>query len=65
MCAIMDDPWRGKPLKEELEGLRSCRVKRYRIIHRIRVKRKHIEIVTLGPRKIIYEETSRLVSKEG
>jgi len=60
---IIEDPYRGKALKDELQGLRSYRVKRYRIIYRISFDKREIEIVTIGPRRIIYEETFRLLSK--
>ena len=60
---IMEDPFSGKALKEELYGLRSFRVKRYRIIYQISEK-KEIEIIAFGPRAIIYEETYRLLKKE-
>jgi mRNA interferase RelE/StbE len=60
---ILDNPYAGKALKDELKGLRSYRVKRYRIIYRIRPGKKHIEIITIGPRKIIYEETYRILTK--
>ncbi len=60
---ILDDPNSGKALKEELQGLRSYRVKRYRIVYRIRPKKRHIEIVAIGPRKVIYEETFRILKK--
>ena len=33
--AIVSDPYSGKPLKDELAGLRSFRVSRFRIIYRI------------------------------
>lgn len=58
---LMQNPNSGKPLKEELHGLRSYRVKRYRIIYRIVVPEKILEIVTIGPRKNIYEETFYLI----
>jgi mRNA interferase RelE/StbE len=58
----MEDPYSGKPLKDELEGLRSFRVSRFRIIYRI--KAKEIQIVAIGPRSSIYEETYRLIKKE-
>jgi mRNA interferase RelE/StbE len=61
---LIVQPYLGKRLKEEFEGLRSYRVKRYRIIYRIRMKEKLIEIVAIGPRKAIYEETFRLIRKE-
>ncbi len=57
---IMSDPSSGKPLKDELAGLRSFRVNRFRIIYRISDK-KLIEIIAIGPRECIYEETFRLL----
>jgi len=56
---ILTNPLEGKPLKEERKGLVSFRVSRFRIIYRI--KKSTIEIVALGPRNRIYEETLRLV----
>lgn len=61
---ILSEPHSGKALKDELEGLRSFRVSSFRIIYRISDK-KLIEIVATGPRKNIYEETLRLIKKEG
>lgn len=61
--AIIEDPYIGKSLKDELQGLRSYQVKRYRVIYRIRSERQHIEIVAIGPRKIIYEETFRILTR--
>jgi mRNA interferase RelE/StbE len=61
---IISDPASGKPLKDELSGLKSFRVSKFRIIYRIAGKRC-IEIVTIGPRRRIYEETLRLLKKEG
>jgi len=57
--AILKDPYSGKALKDELQGLRSYRVKRFRIIYRVRPGRQRIDIITIGSRKIIYEETFR------
>ena len=59
---ILNDPYCGKALKEELAGLRSFRIKRFRIIYKISSKRE-ISIVSLGPRKYIYEETFRIIRK--
>lgn len=61
--SILDNPHIGKALKEALSGLRSHRVKRYRIIYCIDVERQHIEIVAIGPRSIIYEETFRMLQR--
>jgi mRNA interferase RelE/StbE len=60
---ITDDPYCGKALKNELSGLRSCRIKRFRIIYRISSKTQ-ISIVAIGPRKSIYEETFRIISRQ-
>ena len=60
---ITDDPRTGKALKDELEGLWSYRIKRIRIIYRFTSK-KYIDIIVLGPRKIIYEETYKLLKKK-
>lgn len=59
---IQKTPEAGKSLKDELKGLRSYRVSRFRIIYRIST-RNIIEIVTVGPRKVIYEETFRIIIK--
>ncbi len=58
---LIQNPNSGKSLKEELHGLRSYRVKRYRIIYRIVVPEKILEIFAIGPRKNIYEETFCLI----
>ncbi len=59
---IISDPDSGKALKDELAGLRSFRVSTFRIIYRISSK-KQIEIVAIGPRERIYEETFRILKK--
>ncbi len=59
---ILDDPACGKALKDELDGLRSYRFKRFRIIYTIGAE--GITIVAIGPRRYIYEETFRIISKE-
>jgi mRNA interferase RelE/StbE len=60
---ILSGPDVGKPLKDELRGLHSYKVGRFRIIYRLS-SRGVIEIVAIGPRKIIYELTYRIVRKE-
>ena len=60
---IIDEPEVGKSLKDDLEGLKSYRISRFRIIYRL--SSKHIiEIVAIGPRKTIYEETYRIIKRE-
>ncbi len=60
---IITEPEAGKSLKDDLEGLKSYRVSRFRIIYRISSKQT-IDIVAVGPRKTIYEETYRIIRKE-
>lgn len=57
------DAGAGKALQGDLKGLRSLRVARFRVIYRA-PSRRVIEIVAIGPRDRIYEETLRLVSAE-
>ena len=58
---IVDDPAIGKLLRDELAGLRSCRVSQFRIVYRVAAAA--IEIVAVGPRRTIYQETWRRVRK--
>ena len=57
------DAGAGKALQGDLNGLRSLRVARFRVIYRS-PSRRVIEIVAIGPRDRIYEETLRLLSAE-
>jgi len=59
---ILEDPSVGKALKEELAGLRSHRIGRIRVIYRP-ASGEVVELVAVGPRSTIYEETLRLVRK--
>jgi mRNA interferase RelE/StbE len=61
---ISQDPYCGKMLKDELAELRSYRVKKFQIIYRIVDQENIIEIIAIGPRKNIYEETFQIISKE-
>ncbi|MHB8766115.1 MAG: type II toxin-antitoxin system RelE family toxin [Deferrisomatales bacterium] len=60
--AIQLDPHAGKPLREELAGLRSYRVARFRVVYR--VADDTVELVAVGPRKTTYDETLRLLRRE-
>ncbi len=61
LADVVEDPDIGKSLREDLAGLRSCRVGRFRIVYR--VSDAAIEIIAVGPRRTIYEETWRRVRK--
>jgi mRNA interferase RelE/StbE len=60
---VLSEPSSGKALMDELSGLRSFRVSSFRIIYRIKEPRR-IELVAVGPRERIYEETFRHIQKE-
>jgi mRNA interferase RelE/StbE len=60
---IASDPSSGKVLFDELEGLRSFRVSSFRVIYKI-ADPKRIEIIAIGPRRQIYEETVRILRKQ-
>jgi mRNA interferase RelE/StbE len=61
---IVAEPHSGKALRDELNGLRSFRVGRLRIVYRLAVNRL-IELVAVGPRETIYEETYRRIRRGG
>ena len=60
--AIIADPSVGKALRHELAGLRSYRIGQFRLVYR--VAGSIIEIVAVGPRASIYEETWRRVRRD-
>jgi len=60
---IRTDQASGKALHDELAGLRSLRVGRFRIIYRVAAHRV-IELIAIGPRRTIYEETLRLLRRK-
>ena len=60
--ALLADPHTGKTLQRDLSGLWSHRVGRLRIVYRIAAGRI-VELIAVGPRSTIYEETYRLVKK--
>ncbi|MFH1674051.1 MAG: type II toxin-antitoxin system RelE/ParE family toxin [Pseudomonadota bacterium] len=62
--AILSEPYSGKALRDELVDLRSFRVSRFRIVYKISSNQEEIEIVAIGPRDRIYEETFRIIKKE-
>lgn len=60
---LRTNPESGKALRDDLEGYRSLRVGRFRIIYRINA-RKELEIAAVGPRRTIYDETIRLLARQ-
>jgi len=60
---ILSEPCAGNAFRDELSGLRSFRISSFRIIYRIK-EPAQIELVAIGPRARIYEETFRIIQKE-
>jgi mRNA interferase RelE/StbE len=60
---ILSEPGSGKTLMDELSGPRSFRVRSFRIIYRI-ANAERIELVAIGPRQRIYEETVRILRRK-
>jgi len=58
---ILLNPDAGKLLKHDLNGMRSYRVGRFRVIYKIT---RVIEVVAIGPRKSIYADTLSLLKLE-
>lgn len=58
---ILADPRSGKVLKDELAGLWSFRIGKFRLIYRMGSRR--VDLVAFGPRERIYEETYRLIAR--
>jgi len=61
---VLNDPQSGKALKDELKGLQSFKVGKFRAVYKTAKDRGVIEVVAIGPRKTIYEETLRLLQRE-
>ena len=60
---ISSEPYSGKALREELSRLRSFQISSFRIIYRIK-EPEQIELVAIGPRERIYQETFRMIQKK-
>ncbi len=60
---MLADPHSGKSLRDDLKGLNSVKVGRLRIIYRIASDRI-VEIIAIGSRKKIYEETYLLLKTD-
>ena len=59
---IVHDPLDGRELQLELQGFRSLRVGRHRIIYRINEEETCVEIHYVGPRRDVYESVRDLLS---
>ena len=53
------NPLLGKPLQEELKGFFSYRVGVFRIIYAMDQKSKKLHVISIGPRRTIYEDLEK------
>ncbi len=63
LADILDNPACGKPLRGELTGLWSFRLGRHRIIYRPAAA--GADIVAIGPRRTVYEDTTLRALRRG
>ena len=59
---LSNNPYIGKPLKEELAGLWSLPVSHHRIIYQI--ESNAISVVFIGPRRDVYERFRELLTEK-
>ena len=62
--AVVSNPHCGKSLRDELTGFRSYRVSHLRVIYRIAPRGRIIDVVAIGPRARIYDDTLRLLERD-
>ena len=53
---LQQNPFTGKDLHEELQGFKSSKLRRYRIIYSINEENNFLEIYYVGHRKDVYEQ---------
>ena len=58
---LLQRPYSGSELTGELEGYRSLKAKRYRIIYRLNGAETSVEIYLVGHRRDVYETLRSLV----
>ncbi len=61
--SLREDPYQGKALQRELSGFYSLRIKHYRAIFKILAAERIVRIYNVGPRKTIYEDFLKSLSK--
>jgi mRNA-degrading endonuclease RelE of RelBE toxin-antitoxin system len=57
---LIKDPFLGKELQGELEGFRTHRVRRYRIIYQVNEAGLWLDVYYVGPRRDVYQAFSEL-----
>lgn len=59
--AITSDPECGEPLKRELNGLRTYRVRRFCIGYAVHQKTRTIRLMAVGHHQSVYEELAERI----
>jgi mRNA interferase RelE/StbE len=62
---LLVSPLSGHALQFELAGLRSYRIRTYRIIYRLQDDDSCLDIIFVGPRRSVYEELRTLLLTRG
>jgi mRNA-degrading endonuclease RelE of RelBE toxin-antitoxin system len=62
---IREDPCLGKPLERELAGYSSCRARRFRILYRVDLSARTVQIHYVGHRRDVYELFKDLLTEVG
>ena len=62
--AITSDTDCGEPLKRELNGLRKYRVRRFRIVYAVDLKRRVFRLMAVGHRRSVYEELTERIRQK-
>ena len=63
LIELRQNPYMGKDLQEELSGLKSLRLKQYRIIYDINEEKNFIQIYHIGQKRDVYEQLRRLLTE--
>jgi len=59
--ALLREPLSGKPLQGDLLGFHSVRVGKFRVVYRL--LRDGVDVLTIGPRRTVYEEAERFAAR--
>lgn len=62
--SLLDNPFMGYALHDELAGYWSLRVRTYRIIFRPNDDESTVDVVYVGPRRSVYEELRTLLLEQ-
>ena len=56
---LASNPNIGEPLRDEMEGLRKFRVRRYRVVYRLIERERLIRVPAVAERRTVYEEVAK------